>query len=234
MTNRNLLIILAAVLVALTAAVIAVALTIGSASGPEQAAPVIPEAEAESAEETEARIPQQLEMVVFFQSTRRADLLVPTRRSVFNTISIGQQADQLLQKLIQGPAPAEGLLPTVPQGTQLQRLYIAEDGTAFVAFNAALAQLHGGGAAGEMMTIYSIVNTLCVNFPSIRRVQILVVLFAFILSLFASRLVELQVFKSDELAESAVNQRRVSEKIPATRGTIIDVNGCPLAVSVEV
>ena len=174
MNNRNLLIILGAVLIALTAVVIAVALTIGSASEPEQAAPVIPEVETESAEATEARIQQQLEMVVFFQSPRRADLLVPVKRSVFNTISIGQQADQLLQKLIQGPAPAEGLLPTVPPGTQLQRLYIAEDGTAYVAFNAALARNHRGGTAEEMMTIYSIVDTLCVNFPSIRRVQILV------------------------------------------------------------
>ena len=67
-----------------------------------------------------------------------------------------------------------------------------------------------------------------------RRVQVILVLFAFILTLFASRLVELQVIKGDELAESAVNQRRVSEKIPATRGSIMDVNGRPLAVSVEV
>ena len=174
MSNRNLLIILGAVLIALAVVVVAVALTIGSASEPEQAAPVIPEAREETQEETEARIQQQLEMVVFFQSPRRADLLVPAKRSVFNTISIGQQADQLIQKLIQGPAPAEGLLPTVPDGTQLQRLYIAEDGTAYIAFNAALARNHRGGAAGEMMTVYSIVNTLCVNFPSIRRVQILV------------------------------------------------------------
>lgn len=67
-----------------------------------------------------------------------------------------------------------------------------------------------------------------------RRVGVLIVAFAFILSLFGSRLVELQVVRSDELAQSALNQRLVKEQIPATRGTISDVSGRPLAVSVEI
>jgi len=174
MSNRNLLIIAAAVLLALGAVVIAVALVIGGGRESGQAVPVIPEAAEQTKVETRGRIPQQLEMVVFFQSPRRVDLLVPARRSVFNTISLGQQADQLLQKLIQGPAPAEGLLPTVPTDTKLRHLYIAEDGTAYVVFNRALSQRHPGGTSGEMMTAYSIVDTLCVNFPSIRRVKILI------------------------------------------------------------
>jgi cell division protein FtsI (penicillin-binding protein 3) len=67
-----------------------------------------------------------------------------------------------------------------------------------------------------------------------RRMQVMIVVFAFILSLFASRLVELQVIRGDELAESAVSQRLVTDKIPADRGTITDVKGRPLATSVEV
>lgn len=174
MSNRNLLIIAAAVLLALGAVVIAVALVIGGGRESKQAVPVIPEVGEKAGIETRGRVPQQLEMVVFFQSPRRVDLLVPTRRSIFNTISLGQQADQLLQKLIQGPAPAEGLLPTVPRDTTLRHLYIAEDGTAYVVFNRALSRRHPGGTSGEMMTAYSIVDTLCVNFPSIRRVKILI------------------------------------------------------------
>ena len=67
-----------------------------------------------------------------------------------------------------------------------------------------------------------------------RRVGVLIIAFAFIVSLFAARLVELQVVRGDELAQSALNQRLVKEQIPATRGTISDVNGRPLAVSVEI
>jgi cell division protein FtsI (penicillin-binding protein 3) len=67
-----------------------------------------------------------------------------------------------------------------------------------------------------------------------RRAAVVIIAFAFVLSLFASRLVELQVVRGDELAQSALNQRLVKEQIPATRGTIADVNGRPLAVSVEI
>ncbi|HUX08100.1 MAG TPA: GerMN domain-containing protein [Acidobacteriota bacterium] len=174
MSTRNMLIIAAAMLVTLAAVVIAVVLTLGDGSSGERAVHVIKPRESEEAEPPSFEVPQQLEMVVFFQSPRRPDLLIPARRAVFNTISLDQQADQLLQKLIQGPSPSEGLLATVPEGTTLQRLYLAEDGTAFVVFNRALVERHQGGVSGELMTVYSIVNTLCVNFPSIRRVQILI------------------------------------------------------------
>jgi germination protein M len=174
MTTRNMLIIAGAVVLALAAVVSAVVITIGGPSGGEQSRPVIPSSPEKKTETAALDVPQQLKMVIFFQSPRRPDLLVPVYRNVFNTISLDQQADQLLQKLIQGPAESEGLLPTVPEGTALQRLYLAEDGTAFVAFNRALMERHEGGVSGELMTIYSIVDTLCVNFPSIRRVQILV------------------------------------------------------------
>ena len=43
-----------------------------------------------------------------------------------------------------------------------------------VNFNSALTTEHPGGSSAEMMTVYSIVNTLSLNFPRIKRVQILI------------------------------------------------------------
>jgi spore germination protein GerM len=43
-----------------------------------------------------------------------------------------------------------------------------------VNFNKALSKDHPGGSSGEMMTVYSIVNSLTLNFPQIKRVQILI------------------------------------------------------------
>jgi hypothetical protein len=174
MTNRNVLIVTGAVLLALVVVVIAVVLTLGNPVEQGELDPVVPESADEGVEAPEEGIRQQIEVVIFLQSPRRPDRLVPVKRSIFNTISIDQQAGQVLQKLIQGPAPAEGLLPTIPEGAALQKLYLAEDGTAFVAFNRVLLQRHGGGTSGELATVYSIVNSLCVNFPSIQRVQLLV------------------------------------------------------------
>lgn len=67
-----------------------------------------------------------------------------------------------------------------------------------------------------------------------RRVQLLVLGFAVILSLFAARLVELQALRAPELATAALQQRIVSQDIPAIRGEITDIKGTPLATSIEV
>ena len=67
-----------------------------------------------------------------------------------------------------------------------------------------------------------------------RRVQMLVLGFALILSLFAARLVELQALKAPELASAALKQRIMSQDIPAIRGSISDIKGVPLATTVEV
>lgn len=67
-----------------------------------------------------------------------------------------------------------------------------------------------------------------------RRVHMMVLAFAMVASLFAARLVELQAVKGPELADAALKQRIISQDIPATRGNITDINGTPLAMSVEV
>ena len=43
-----------------------------------------------------------------------------------------------------------------------------------VDFNQALSKDHPGGSSAEMMTVYSVVNSLSLNFPQIKRVQILI------------------------------------------------------------
>lgn len=67
-----------------------------------------------------------------------------------------------------------------------------------------------------------------------RRSSILLVLFFFVLSLFAGRLIELQGLRSDELASEALGQRLRTAVIPADRGVIADSAGRPLAQTVEV
>ena len=43
-----------------------------------------------------------------------------------------------------------------------------------VSFSKAFTADHPGGSSAEIMTVYSIVNSLTTNFPQIKRVQILV------------------------------------------------------------
>ncbi|WP_131733003.1 peptidoglycan D,D-transpeptidase FtsI family protein [Actinomadura formosensis] len=56
---------------------------------------------------------------------------------------------------------------------------------------------------------------------------------AFVLSLFAGRLVQLQTIESGKYTEQAMRQRLQTFKLPAVRGDITDAQGHPLAMTVE-
>ncbi len=56
---------------------------------------------------------------------------------------------------------------------------------------------------------------------------------AFVLSLFAGRLIQLQGFESHTYLQLAQDQRLQGESIPAVRGTITAANGQPLALTVQ-
>ncbi len=66
-----------------------------------------------------------------------------------------------------------------------------------------------------------------------KRSIVLLVVTGLILSLFAGRLIELQVVRGEALASAALDQRLKTESLPAERGNILDANGEPLAVTVE-
>ncbi len=78
---------------------------------------------------------------------------------------------QLLDALIQGPRK-EGS-PTLPKDAHLRALYLTGDGTAYVDFTAEAFNNHPGGAGIELLSIYSIVNTLVLNVEAIRSVKFL-------------------------------------------------------------
>ncbi|MDO8731760.1 MAG: penicillin-binding protein 2 [Actinomycetota bacterium] len=63
--------------------------------------------------------------------------------------------------------------------------------------------------------------------------MILLIIATMAFSIFALRLVDLQVIKGPELASEALNQRLRTTELPATRGSILDTHGAPLAVTVE-
>jgi cell division protein FtsI (penicillin-binding protein 3) len=67
----------------------------------------------------------------------------------------------------------------------------------------------------------------------VRRLNVGLLLIAFVLSLFAGRLVQLQGLAADGYAHRAVQQRLVKIDLPAIRGQITDAQGEPLAMTVD-
>ena len=61
-----------------------------------------------------------------------------------------------------------------PRGHVLRGFYILQNHTAYVDLSREIRDHHPGGAKSELMTIYSMVNSLILNIPEIETVKILV------------------------------------------------------------
>jgi spore germination protein GerM len=89
---------------------------------------------------------------------------------VYDTMS--ENARAAVEALISGPNGK--LSRTIPEGTVLLSIYLTPDRTAYVDFDETITEKHPGGAGSELLTVFSIVNTLTLNFPEIDKVKILI------------------------------------------------------------
>lgn len=83
-----------------------------------------------------------------------------------------EQARQLLAAQLQAP-PAPYAQP-LAEGTAIRHIFLTEQGDAFVDLSKEAVTNHRGGSLDELFAVYALVNTLTVNLPAVRHVQILV------------------------------------------------------------
>ncbi len=81
-------------------------------------------------------------------------------------------ARSIIEALIKGPQ--QGLAPTLPAATAIRAIFVTQEGICFVDLTSAVAESHPGGIQSELLTIYSIVNSLVLNVPKIKAVKILI------------------------------------------------------------
>lgn len=98
-------------------------------------------------------------------------VLAPEKRIIPKPASPELQAGEIVKALIEGPKT--DLVRTFPQETNLLSVKISK-GVAVVDFDSKLVEMHPGGSASEIATIYSLTNTLVSNIPEIKSVKILV------------------------------------------------------------
>ncbi len=110
---------------------------------------------------------EMVEVNLYF-SDSQAMYLVLEKRKILKTSTL---ARHIVNELIKGPVNPD-LYPTIPEGTSINEVYIAGD-IAYIDLSEEVFKNHPGGSSGELMTVYSIVNTLT-EIPPIRSVQILV------------------------------------------------------------
>jgi len=115
---------------------------------------------------------KEKKIVTLYFSEEEGEYLVGEKREIPKKESVEEEAKEAIIELIRGPRGE--LIPTLPSQTELLGLQLDQRGLARVNFNRALTQNHPGGSSAEMMTVYSVVNSLTSNFPTIKRVQFLV------------------------------------------------------------
>ncbi|MBS3758656.1 MAG: GerMN domain-containing protein [Desulfobacterales bacterium] len=79
---------------------------------------------------------------------------------------------RIIKELIDGPAA--DLTRTIPESAKLRAVYVTPDRIAYVDMTGAVSNDHPGGVRTELMTVYSIVNTLVLNVSAVDRVKLLV------------------------------------------------------------
>lgn len=108
---------------------------------------------------------------VFFPSATGTGLVAESRE-IFMTASPGDRAKQILSDLMSGPE-RDAALPAIPRGIRLRQVYVLDDGTAYADFTGDLATRLGGGSSDEILTVFSVVNSLVLNISEITQVGIL-------------------------------------------------------------
>jgi hypothetical protein len=136
---------------------------------PEDAA-LADEAAAESEPAAAAADPERRISVRLYFEAPDKDGLLPEERDVAFSPDLARQLRTVVEELVRGPAT--GLAATLPPGTRVNDVFVLAHGVACVSLSGEIAAGLPGGSRVELLTVYSIVNTIVTNFPAVSRVQL--------------------------------------------------------------
>lgn len=127
---------------------------------------------APNAPEAPAKAVPRIKATLFFASEDGLRL-VPAERDVPLAEGMVAQARSIVEAQLAAEAPPP-LVSTIPKGSTLRGIFISERNEVFVDLDPTIRSAHPGGSLQELMTVYTIVNTLLTNLPNLREVQILI------------------------------------------------------------
>ncbi len=137
----------------------------------------VPALEEEAAAEAKAapqgaQAARRINVRLYFEWAER-DGLGSEEREVAFSPDLAQQLRTVVEELAKGPTTA-GLAPTLAPGTRVLEVFVRAGGVVYVDLSSELRAGAVGGSRAEVLTVYSLVNTIVTNFPSTSRVQLLV------------------------------------------------------------
>jgi hypothetical protein len=107
---------------------------------------------------------------LYFESPDTPGLL-PEDRSLPFSVDLSRQLRTVVEELVRGSST--GLNSPLPPDTKVLDVFVTAGGVAFVSLSKEAAAGVSGGSTAELLTVYSLVNSITTNFPAVKRVQIL-------------------------------------------------------------
>jgi len=113
-----------------------------------------------------------LELVHLYFGDSQGRYLKAEQRKMELSQDASHRGRRLIEALLSGPQ--DGGSRTLPEGTRLRSFYVTKDGVAYIDLESELLSHHPGGVETELLSIYSLVNTLVLNVEPIRTVKLLI------------------------------------------------------------
>ena len=129
--------------------------------------PAAEEARPAREEEGAGRAERTINVKLFFQAADRPGLVMEERTVPFSS-DLGTQLKAVVNELIQGSK--SGLVATLPPEAKVLEVFVSARGVAYVDLSKEASQ-GTAGSHDELLSVYSIVNSLTVNFPAVRSVM---------------------------------------------------------------
>jgi len=133
--------------------------------------PAVEETAPSVAEGLPAAAGRRINVRLYFEAPDREGLL-PEEREVAFSADLARQLRTVVEELAKGSTT--GLLSTLPAGTRVLEVFVQARGVAWVDLSSEATSGLPGGSKAELLTVYSVVNTIVTNFPAVSRVRIIV------------------------------------------------------------
>ncbi len=114
---------------------------------------------------------RKINVKLFFETQDGAGLLSEERSVPFSN-ELSQQVRVVVEELIRGSDT--GLVSPLASETRVLEVFVSARGVAFVDLSKEAPAGVSGGSKAELLAVYALVNSVTANFPSVRRVQILI------------------------------------------------------------
>ena len=111
-------------------------------------------------------------VALYFPSSSNPEKLVAEGRSMTMATNDSDRIRQIVLALIAGPTQGGGRL--LSPSADVRAVFLTPDGTAYLDLSSSALSGFLPGIESETLAIYSIVNSLAANVPTVKRVKILV------------------------------------------------------------